>query len=90
MQKQNGPISKLNEINSELDNFIGTMGSIDDKNLNAVINLIILENNKDIESLVVGDTKNLRLLLKDILTNNFTNYPKLKDKLDLYKLLSSQ
>ena len=90
MQKQNGPISKLNEINSELEKFIGTMGSIDDKNLNAVINLIILENNKDIESLVVGYTKNLRLLLKDILTNNFTNYPKLKDKLDLYKLLSSQ
>lgn len=90
MQQEKKTNAILNEINSELENINGTMGSIDDKNLNAVINLIILENRKHIQQLIVGDTKNLRLLLKDILTNNFTNYPKLKDKLDIYKLLSSQ
>jgi hypothetical protein len=83
-------IATLNEINSELENIIGNTKNIDDKNLNAVINLIILENKKHIQKLIVGDTKNLKLFLKDILTNNFTHYPKFKDKLNLYTLLSSQ
>ena len=50
----------------------------------------MLENDIKIKSLIVENKQKIRLLLKDILTNNFKNYPNFKDKLNIYKLLSGK
>ena len=85
-------IADLEKINFELDENLKNLGEYSDSDLEAVIDLIVLENMADINSLIIGDpskfNKNIKLILEDIITNKFSNNPKLKDKLNILKLLS--
>lgn len=90
MTQPNNSLASLQRINNDLDNSIELFGDFSDKEVEAVIDLIILENEKKIKSLVVENKQKIRLLLRDILTNDFKNFPKFKDKLNIYKLLSSK
>ena len=90
MTQQTDPLTNLVKINNELDDSIELFGGFSDKEVDAVIDLIMLENDIKIKSLIVENKQKIRLLLKDILTNDFKSYPKFKDKLNIYKLLSGK